>query len=73
MPSTGMLRDIYDRLNSHPRVQLNQMPAAALPEITLWFCGSCGCYDRSQEHKPDCNPAKRTPRVPVVYVPMNDV
>lgn len=38
------------------------------PTIELWFCGSCGCYDRDQEHASDCVWKNRTPRFSVTYV-----
>lgn len=52
-----------------PDVVQRGVPHEALPEVTLWFCGSCGCHDRSQAHAPGCDETKRTPRVSVTYVP----
>lgn len=54
------------------RKQLEARTREAMPEVTLYFCGSCGCYDRSQDHAPDCEEWHRTPRVPMRYVPAKD-
>lgn len=38
------------------------------PTVTVWFCGSCGCHDRSEEHAADCDWEQSMPRVAVKYL-----
>jgi hypothetical protein len=51
------------------RRELLMKTRQALPHVTMYFCGSCGVHDRSQDHAPDCVWEDRKPRVAVRYVP----